>query len=77
MPGRYYLMCGGQNFAVETTGPVKMCLQGPDGTTIELGELTSIGDAVRFTGSSAGAKCFEFNEPIDQEDHEWAALDMD
>ena len=77
MPGRYYLLCSGQNFAVETTGPAKMCRQEADGTTIEFGELPSIGEAVRFAGSSAGARCFEFNEPIDQDDHEWASLELD
>ena len=79
MPGRYYLLCSGQNFVVETNdfGAVKMCRHEPDGTTIELGVIPSIGQAVRFSGLDAGAKCFEFNEPIDQEDHEWASLDLD
>ena len=61
--GRYYLLCSGQNFVVETSdfGPVKMCRHGSDGKAIELGVVPSIGEALRFTGLDAGAKCFEFN----------------
>ena len=79
MPGRYYLLCSAQNFVVETNdfGPVKMCRHGADGKSIELGVVPSIGEAVRFTGLNAGAKCFEFNEPIDPDNHKWSSLDLD
>ena len=79
MPGRYYLLCSGQNFVVETSdfGPVKMCRHGSDGKAIELGVVPSIGEALRFTGLDAGAKCFEFNEPIDHKNHKSSSLDLD
>lgn len=76
---RYYLLSRGQNFAVESEelGPAKICHTRPDGTLVEIGSVASIGEAVRFSGVTGGTKYFEFPEPMDFEDHDWASLDLD